>query len=810
MHTLKIFAVGPLTALAAFCVLTFPTQAQPPGPDILGRNLIVPQSGVYHGSRVGVQMEKISADIRVVEQVATTRLTIKLLNKTKLRQEAEILLPVPNGVSVRDFSFEGPASEPTARLLPKEEAERIYREIVSRMKDPALLEFAGMNLLKSSVFPVEANGRQTVQLVYEQILRADGPRVDYVLPRSEALSYMVPWEYKFTVSSKTPLTTLYSPSHPLKKIVRTRSAKKQSVLTTSVTDAGQLEPGALRVSYLRQEGELTASLMAYPNAKKDGGYFLLLAGLPEQTEAQKRQSLKREITLVIDRSGSMRGEKFAQAREAALQIIGALQSGESFNVIAYNNEIEPFSEEPVEFEPASLKQAEQFLGSLAPVGGTNIYDALQMALGQEKTDRLPIVLFLTDGLPTAGQTSETAIRDLVTEENPHSRRVFTFGVGADVNTPLLEALAADSRAKATFVLPGQNVEVAVGEVFRQLQGPVLAEPVLTVRSDKKNKKDRVNEMLPGKLNDFFAGDQLVLLGKYKGNAPLTFNLRGNYLGKTRKFKFTFKLDNASTRNSFVPRLWASRKIGTLVDAIRRLGANGSSLTSLKASPDSEVRELADQILQLTSEFGILTEYTAFLAQEGSEIANNEDNLKTAVTNFRYRALETRTGLASLNQSLNTINQKDLLCTNGRNCYFGSNLQQIEIATVQQISDRSYFRRKNRWVDGRILTKEQPEKIDEEVDFGSDRYNELLEEFVRDGRQACLSLRGDILMQIDGKRVLIHGLQPPVSEQSPEAEQSDSPAQQQSLNSPLRINSLVIPGDLQINGGSTTQTAPQRR
>ena len=126
MHTLKIFAVGPLTALAAFCVLTFPTQAQPPGPDILGRNLIVPQSGVYHGSRVGVQIEKISADIRVVEQVATTRLTIKLLNKTKLRQEAEILLPVPNGVSVRDFSFEGPASEPTARLLPKEEAERIY------------------------------------------------------------------------------------------------------------------------------------------------------------------------------------------------------------------------------------------------------------------------------------------------------------------------------------------------------------------------------------------------------------------------------------------------------------------------------------------------------------------------------------------------------------------------------------------------------------------------------------------------------------------------------------------------------------
>ena len=192
-------------------------------------------------------------------------------------------------------------------------------------------------------------------------------------------------------------------------------------------------------------------------------------------------TLKREVTLVIDRSGSMRNEKIEQVKEAALQIIAGLREGEAFNIILYSNSVQWFSPKPVIKNDATEKAAQRYIEGITATGGTNIYDALQAALSQKPTEgMLPIVLFLTDGLPTVGQTAEAVIRDLVAKANPHKRRVFTFGVGFDVNAPLLEQIAAESRGRVEFVLPKEDVEVKVGRVFKQLTGPVLADPELRV------------------------------------------------------------------------------------------------------------------------------------------------------------------------------------------------------------------------------------------------------------------------------------------------------------------------------------------
>ena len=383
---------------------------------------------------------------------------------------------MPDNAVVRGFTFQGPGAEPSARLLPRDEGRETYDRIVAQARDPALLEFAGFNLVRSSVFPVEPGGTQAVRLTYEHILPANGDRVDYVLPRSESVEYNVAWKIAVKITSATPIAAIYSPSHRLRT-----SRPKPTVGAVELADDAGTAPGPFRLSFLRERADVSASLFAYPDPKVGGGYFLLLAGLPTRSTKPEPAALRREVTLVIDRSGSMRGEKLAQVREAALQVLAGLDDGEAFNVILYNEGVEPFAERPVRKSPATIKSATEFLKGMTARGGTNIHDALLDALRQPPAEgTLPIVLFMTDGLPTVGQTSEAAIRELARKGNPHQRRIFTFGVGVDVNTPLLEKIAYESRATTTFILPSEDVEVKVADVFKRLRGPVLADPILSV------------------------------------------------------------------------------------------------------------------------------------------------------------------------------------------------------------------------------------------------------------------------------------------------------------------------------------------
>lgn len=213
-------------------------------PSWLRSNLIIPQSGCYRSTGpIGVELTEVEADVTVRQQVATTKLLLQLVNHGPTRQEATLLLPVPAGAVVREFAFAGQSSEPTVQMLPKQEAASIYRDLVARMKDPALLEFVGYNLVRSSVFPVEPGDKQWVRVTYEQILPSDGARVDYVLPRTELLTYNVPWKIRVRIHSDADIATVYSPSHPLQ--VDRESGNR---VAAEVTAAGYREPGAFRLS----------------------------------------------------------------------------------------------------------------------------------------------------------------------------------------------------------------------------------------------------------------------------------------------------------------------------------------------------------------------------------------------------------------------------------------------------------------------------------------------------------------------------------------------------------------------------------
>ncbi len=716
----------------------------------LAPNIIVPQSRsrAFAPERRGaVDITEISVQVDILESTATTTIEIRLHNSSNRRQEAELIVPVPDGAVIRGFAYDGPGGMITAKVLPKEEARRIYQQLVSKIRDPALVEFIGYNLIRSSVFPVEARGKQKVRLTYEHLLEVDGNRIDYVLPRTESLEYAVPWKVTANIRSKRSISTVYSASHKL----NIERASENHLKVKIATDAVK-EPGPFRLSYLMQEDGITASMFAYPDKKVGGGYFLLLAGLPVETlKAEDAQSIKREVTLVIDRSGSMRNEKIEQVKEAALQIIAGLKKGEAFNIIIYNNTVQWFSKRPVLKTKENETAAQAYIQGITTSGGTNIHDALAEALSQKPMEgMLPIVLFLTDGLPTVGQTSEVAIRNLVIKSNRHNRRVFTFGVGVDVNAPLLEKIAAESLAKAEFILPKEDVEVKIGKVFKSLTGPVLADVELEVI--KKNGKPaigRTRDIIPEKLPDLFEGDQLVLLGQYVGKKKITFKIKGNYFGKKRTFKFTFEFDKANVQNGFVPRLWASRKIAQLIDAVRQMGADPAT-----SKNNPKVKELVDEIVRLSMEFGILTEYTAFLAREGTNLSDRTEVLREAGRVLESRAMRSRSGMDAVNQSLNLQPQMKQKSLNYSNKFLNERMERVSITTVQQVNDRAYYRRGNRWVEGLLVEKETeviPKKV---IEFGSKEFIELAQKLARENRQGSIALKGDVLLLVDGEPVLI--------------------------------------------------------
>jgi len=716
----------------------------------LAPNVIMPQSRVVAFApdrRRAIEITDVSVLIDIIESTATTTIEIRLQNTSNRRQEAELIVPVPDGAVVRGFAYDGPGGMITAEVLAKEEARRIYQQLVSKIRDPALVEFVGYNLIRSSVFPVEAHGKQKIRLTYEHLLEVDGSRVDYILPRTESLQYAVPWKVTANIRAKRPISTVYSASH---KLDIERISSKQ--MTVKIAMDAEREPGAFRLSYLLEDDGVTASMFAYPEKKVGGGYFLLLAGLPaEGLKHVDAPAIKREVTLVIDRSGSMRDEKIEQVKEAALQIIAGLNNGEAFNIIIYNNTVQWFSKNPVIKNKQNAAAARAYIEGITATGGTNIHDALKQALAQEPSERmLPIVLFLTDGLPTVGITSEVAIRNIVMKSNPHKRRVFTFGVGVDVNAPLLEKIADESRAKAEFVLPKEDVEVKIGKVFKRLTGPILADAELeVVTKDGRPAVGRTRDIMPERLPDLFEGDQLVLLGQYVGTKPITFRISGNYRGKKRKFKFTFKFDKANVQNGFVPRLWASRKIGQMIDAIRQMGAD-----TAVSKNDPKVKELVDEIVRLSTEFGILTEYTAFLAREGTDLGDRRRLLEQASISLESRAMRDRAGLDAVNQGYNVTHYKTQISANMRNEYYDEKMNRVSITSVQQINDRAYYRRGSRWVDSSLVDKESQVEPARVIEYGSEEFIELAQRLAKDNRQGSIALAGDILLMVDGEVILV--------------------------------------------------------
>lgn len=548
-----------------------------------------------------VKYHRVNVDI--TDQVARTTVDQVFVNDSNRALEGTYIFPLPEDAAISGFAIYVDGARTEGRMLTKDEARRIYERTVSQQRDPALLEYIGRGAFQARVFPIPPHGERRVQIEYTQVLARDTDLVRYVYPlATEKFSPRPLQQVSVTVriASRRAITAIYSSSHD---VAVSRGGDGQATVSY---EASNIRPDKDFVLYYGlAQGDIGANVITYRQAGEDG-YFLLLVSPRSEVDASKVAA--KDVILVLDTSGSMAGEKIIQAKQALRFILDRLNANDRFALIAFSSSVTRFRDG---LSPASQREAaHRFVDGLQALGGTNINDALLDALRGLDRERPTTIIFLTDGQPTVGIVNTDKIVANVGAAAPKSVRLFTFGVGYDVNTALLDTLAANQRGVSAYVKPGENLEEPVSAFYAKISRPVLTDVTLDISGV------RVGDLYPTPLPDIFAGSQLVLVGRYRTAGAATLTLKGT-VNDTRQ---TYVYDDlgfpaqTGSETAFVARLWATRRIGYLVTQIRLNGAH---------------KELVDEIVSLGLRYGIVTPYTSFLVDERQNVLAAEGQTKAS-------------------------------------------------------------------------------------------------------------------------------------------------------------------------------------
>lgn len=533
--------------------------------------------------KVRVQSGAVKVD---VEQV--------FYNPNGVAMEGTYLFPLPESAAVSNFRLQIGNEPVEGKLLSVEQARRVYESYVRRNVDPAILEYVGRNAIQARLFPIQPNSERRIYLSYSQAASFSNGVYRVVYPlNSERVTGQPVGELVMdcTIESKQPLRTIYSPSHEV-------HVNRESEHLARVSFEGKDVPANrdFALYYTTSERAFGLNALAHRRPGQDGYAMLMLA---PKSEVASSEIQPKDVVVVFDTSGSMQGTKIDQARKAAQTIVGALNERDRFNIVRFSSDVVPFRPTVVPASRENREAARAFIEEFRAVGGTAIDDALLRGLAslpkpEERAGRSPFLIFMTDGLPTIGVTSIEQILENARKAAPKDLRLFGFGVGADVNTLLLDRLSRDNRGDTDYVAQDEDLETKIGSFYAKISDPVLSNVRVAMEGA------RLVDQYPSKIPDLFAGTQLLILGRYQGAGKVSVNVTGDVSGKPKRYTYDLTLPEQDLGQDFIPKLWASRRIGFLLEEIRLRGEN---------------KELKDEVIRLSMEYGVVTPYTAYLVEE---------------------------------------------------------------------------------------------------------------------------------------------------------------------------------------------------
>ncbi|MEM7205836.1 MAG: VIT domain-containing protein [Planctomycetota bacterium] len=534
----------------------------------------------------------ITAD--VVDDVATTELRQVVRNSSSRAQEADWVLPLPQGAIADGFSLWIDGVETPGEVLDADRARQVYQSIVRRRRDPGLLEYLGTGLLRARVFPIPPKGSAEVRVRYRHVLpETDGlmrwrfplraPQVDALRPEKVAAL--------IRIASSQPIRNVFS---PLPGVDFVRDGDR-TVKASFELRRGEVADRDLELFYARSDAEFGLNALSYRREGEPGYFLLMIAPKDEWRDDEVR---RKSIQMVLDTSGSMLGDKIDQARDALRFFVRSLRDDDRFNVVPFSTEAQPFFDEPVAPTPEHLEQALARIADVEAKGGTNLADGLTTALGATIPDGyVGFTMLLSDGAPTVGVRDPKELLALAQGANKGASRVFALGVGDDVNAPLIDQLAAQSGGTRFYVRPTESVEVAASDLLQKLSHPVLTDVKVAIEGVA------VREVTPRRLPDLFKGSRVTLVGRYTGSGPAVVRLRGALRDGTVEHDYAVELPACETTHDFLPTLWAERRVAILLDEIRLHGRDP---------------ELLAEIQRLGKKHGIVTPFTAHLVVEETQ------------------------------------------------------------------------------------------------------------------------------------------------------------------------------------------------
>jgi len=699
-----------------------------------------------------LQLVSQNAEVEIKGAVAKTHLKQVFQNTTNRRIEGTYVFPLPSGASISGFAMTVNGKRMEAEFLEGDQARKIYQDIVSKLRDPAILEFADRNLIRAKVFPIEPRATQEMELEYSQPLAADAGSYRYALPlRLPVGGSAEKAAVNIKITSPDGIKAVYSPTHEIEvrrdgdtarvsgefgnrqvSPVREESRRPQPIRT----NAGDARDFVLY--YTTSKNRVGVNLITHKEAGEDGYFMVMLA--PDPQIAQQEIAAK-DVVFVFDTSGSMAGEKIEQARRALQNLLGNLNPDDRFNIVTFSSDVRRFRDSLVSASKENLDAARDWSGKIKAVGGTNINEALQKSLEMLKRESRPQqIIFMTDGQPTVGETNVNTILENIREDNRmlptikggssvsfgSTPRIFVFGVGYDVNTQLLDALAEENRGASDYVLPNEDIETKVGALYNKIAYPVLANPRLDWGDTK------VYDVYPKVLPDLFKGTQTIVFGRYEKRGQGAPELIGNVGNKQERIRGNG--DFSENKNETLPRLWATRKIGYLMDEARRSGR----------TIDPEVKE---EIVQLGKKYGIVTPFTAGLITEDERRIPGPPRLNRSVGSAPTMAMDAAGGFNGA-----ASGEQAVRASRATKQYRAAETLPATVpqsANLRSIAGKTFELKDGVWTDTAYNPQKSP-KI-EAVKFASPEYFDL----ARDKRVAqWLSLGERVVVVLDGRTVRI--------------------------------------------------------
>jgi uncharacterized protein YegL len=613
----------------------------------LSSQIILITSGLAPGSKNSRSDSQPDIEYLIINTIidnnyAVTNIQQKFKNPNNYPIDETFQFQVPTKAFISNFSLTINDKVNYAQIVSRSVGKEKYNKAVISGSNAGLVEAEDKNIFTYSV-SLSPFSETIVGLRYEQFLEKSIGGYEYIIPlkNSDVGSNIKNFSIDITVKSKLIVTDLRVESHHDKSNVSYVSDNevKISYMTTSSTPNHDFT-----INYGLSSPPVNGTMLNYNDGTEE--YFLHIFS-PQRSDLGG-QAMPKEIIFVLDKSGSMSGDKIEQLKTAFKEIINQLRPTDSFNIIMFDNKITKYKSELIGVSSKNKSETVEYINDIGAGGSTNINEALETALDMFTISetKMPIIVMLTDGLPTAGVTNTKTIRENIKNKNIAKVSLFCLGFGFDVDFEFLKAMSLENYGHAIRIYEKEDASEQITDFYDTISTPLL-------RSLTFSYSDGAYEFYPKYVEQLFEGTEIVVVGKYNGTSrKITSTVTAMSSKGMKTFRETFYLEDSyklsfdsqvlfskdndnlehkittsepehwdgvnklkksydlreSMNNSFIPRFWAYAKIRYLLDNITVFG---------------EVDYLVENVTDLALTYGFVTPYTSLLVEISDDEPTHE-------------------------------------------------------------------------------------------------------------------------------------------------------------------------------------------